>query len=411
MSDMFRKLGTSGCNFHAALIGLLLGASGCMEPAAIGDSSLPLPAVSAVRPGDPGKSGVRSTTFTTAWFHSISYSPIALALGDMDGDHQLDIVAVNFYLTNIGLGLGSGHGELLDINPVWAHAPSTSVAVGLADLNRDGMLDVVVGSRDLGGSVLYGRAGGSLGAAVELPCVGTTSGLAIADLNGDGVQDIVMADSTSNAVCINFSNSAADGYNAVWIDVDGQNNSPVIADFNGDGRPDLAVGHIWEQSVSVLYGDGRGLFSTPQRLATDPEPRGLLGKDLNGDGRAELLVLHPGTSTIRLFWSLDKEQWKSAELTAHLSPVAAVAEDFDGDGNMDIAVANYASSDVSLLLGDGQGHFNPPVHSYSGVKPISLVAGDFDGDHHPDLVVGNLTTAAVRLLLNIERPKESDEQR
>jgi hypothetical protein len=411
MSDMFRRFSISGCDCHTALIGLLLGAAGCLDPVAIGDSSLTPPDVSTTRLGDAGNGEVHFTTFATAWSHSISYSPIALALGDIDGDHQLDIVAVNFYLTNIGLGLGSGHGELLDIDPVWAHAPSASVGVGLADLNRDGRLDVVVGSREMGGSVLYGRAGGAVDPAVRLPCEGTTSGLAIADLNGDGIEDIVMADSTSNAVCINFSNSAADGYNAVWIDVDGQNNSPVIADFDGDGRPDLAVGHIWEQSVSVLYGDGRGLFSTPQRLATDPEPRGLLGKDLNGDGRAELLVLHPETSTIKLFWSLDREKWRVSELTAHQAPTAAVAEDFDGDGNLDIAVANYASSDVSLLRGDGQGHFNPPVHSYSGAKPITLAAGDFDGDHHPDLVVGNLTTAAVRLLLSIEKSTVAGEQR
>lgn len=91
-----------------------------------------------------------------------------------------------------------------------------------------------------------------------------------------------------------------------------------------------------------------------------------------------------------------------ATFPAHLGPTSIVVADFNGDGNLDIAIANRTSNDVSVLLGKGNGTFNPQV-KYSagaGTDPIAIAAADFNGDGKPDLVVADSGSKGVSVLMN-----------
>ena len=81
------------------------------------------------------------------------------------------------------------------------------------------------------------------------------------------------------------------------------------------------------------------------------------------------------------------------------NPTAIVAGDFNGDGRTDLAVANYGSNDVSVLLGNGDGTFQPQVTYAVGSGPVALVAGDFTGDGRTDLAVANSGDNDVSVLL------------
>ena len=70
-------------------------------------------------------------------------------------------------------------------------------------------------------------------------------------------------------------------------------------------------------------------------------------------------------------------------------PDAIVAGDFTGDGDLDLAVANCGDNTVSVLLGNGDGTFQPQVTYAVGTDPDAIVAGDFTGDGHLDLAVAN----------------------
>jgi hypothetical protein len=87
---------------------------------------------------------------------------------------------------------------------------------------------------------------------------------------------------------------------------------------------------------------------------------------------------------------------------AHLGPTSIVVADFNGDGNLDIAIANRTSNDISVLLGKGNGTFNPQVKysSGNGTDPVAIAAADFNGDGKPDLVVVNSATKNVSVLMN-----------
>ncbi|HTS36328.1 MAG TPA: FG-GAP-like repeat-containing protein [Candidatus Solibacter sp.] len=88
---------------------------------------------------------------------------------------------------------------------------------------------------------------------------------------------------------------------------------------------------------------------------------------------------------------------------AHLAPDSVVVADFNGDGFLDIAIANRSSNDISVLLGKGNGTFNTQVKYAAGTggpDPASIAAADLNGDGKPDLVVADSGTNKVSVLLN-----------
>lgn len=83
-----------------------------------------------------------------------------------------------------------------------------------------------------------------------------------------------------------------------------------------------------------------------------------------------------------------------------MNPQSITVADFDGDGKLDLAVANNGSNNVSVLRGNGNGSFQAPTNYAAGVEPTSVAAGDLNGDNKSDLVVANYGSANVSVLLN-----------
>ena len=83
-------------------------------------------------------------------------------------------------------------------------------------------------------------------------------------------------------------------------------------------------------------------------------------------------------------------------------PVSVAFGDFNGDGNLDLAVANFEDSSVSVLLGRKNGTFLPAVKYIVGSHPASVALGDFNLDHKLDLAVASEGNSAVSILLGRE---------
>ena len=79
------------------------------------------------------------------------------------------------------------------------------------------------------------------------------------------------------------------------------------------------------------------------------------------------------------------------------NPQAVVTGDFNGDGKLDLAVANYYGSTVSVLRGNGYGTFQPALSSATGSYPLSLAVGDFNGDGKADVATANSYDVSVLL--------------
>ena len=165
-------------------------------------------------------------------------------------------------------------------------------------------------------------------------------------------------------------------------------NGIVAGDFNGDGRLDLAVTNYGDNTVSVLLGNGDGTFEPRSPMRSGTIRGAIVAGDFTGDGRTDLVV-SDGDGTQILLDNGDGTFQPASTFAPGISG-SLVAADFTGDGRLDLAVAGGGDNGtVSVLLGNGDGTFAPPVTYAVGTDPIGIVAGDFNGDGRLDLAVAN----------------------
>src|SRR5208337_4191608 len=138
----------------------------------------------------------------------------------------------------------------------------------------------------------------------------------------------------------------------------------------------------------------------PITLSTGTEPGALVAGDFNGDGRTDLAVANLASNDVSvLLGNGDGTFQKPVQYATGYGPYALVVGDFNGDGRTDLAVANFDDNDVSVLLGNGDGTFQDQKTYAAGTGPCALVAGDFNGDGLTDLAVANYLSNDVSVLL------------
>jgi len=157
--------------------------------------------------------------------------------------------------------------------------------------------------------------------------------------------------------------------------------SGSVVEWNGSARATNFISNSM-LTASILASD----ISAPNTASVTVVTPGPGGGTSN-------LVFFPVTAPVSLAWS-------GSVFAAGSSPVSAVTADFNGDGKLDLAVANGAGNNVSVLLGNGDGTFQAPVNYDTGSNPWSgMVVGDFRGDGELDLVVPNYGSNNVSVLL------------
>jgi hypothetical protein len=190
----------------------------------------------------------------------------------------------------------------------------------------------------------------------------------------------------------------------------------AAGDFNGDGRIDLAVVNATSNSVSILLGDGTGSFGQATDFAVGTYPRSVAVEDFNGDGKLDLAVANGSRSSLSVLLGTGTGSFGQATsfIVGGLQSSVAVA-DFDGDRKLDLALAVTSwrqkrkedtpvpTSFATILLGTGDGSFQPPINLAPGDRPWRVAAGDFNGDGKPDLAVANVDGQNVSIFLNASR--------
>ena len=365
------------------------------------------------------------------------YDSVSVAVGDLNGDGIPDLAVANFCSTNncssgnnglLQIFLGNGNGTFRKANS-YPTLGFRSSSVAIADLNGDGNADVVVAnqcsSSDCGSggivSVFLGVGNGTLQPAQLYPSGGVTSlAVTIADFNNDGVPDIAVANQCQDSTCVNGSvgvllgngdgtfqpaqNFAAGAY---------ETDAVATGDLNNDGNLDLVLASQCQDStcqngaVSVLLGNGDGTFQSAQTYSTAAaQADSVAVADLNGDGNADLVVADlctgPGNCSngvVSSLMGMGDGTFRTARPFSSGGQYAyfLAAADFDGDGNVDVVVAN--SDGTFLLVGNGDETFQTAVpYCPNGVF---VAEGDFNGDYRPDIVVAGGPDSTFTILMNV----------
>jgi uncharacterized protein (TIGR03437 family) len=337
-------------------------------------------------------------------------APWFVTAADFNRDGKADLAVANYVSNNVTVLLGNGKGGFTPApgSPVSAGSAPWSMAVG--DFNGDGKPDLAVANTESANvTILLGNgAGGFLAAPGSPLAVGTLpTSIVTADFNGDGKADLAVTNVPGNSVTI-------------WLGIGGgvfaaapgnpisAGTSPyqlTVADFNGDGKPDLAVAGS-NGNITVLLGNGSGGFATApgSPLTISGQLSSIVAADFNGDGNVDLAVSNAKTGAVAIFLGDGAGGFTLATGSGFSTgrlPYSLAVGDFNGDGNLDLAVANYQDNDVTVVLGNGAGGFTPAGGSpfAVGVNPYGVAAADFNGDGNADLASANQTSSNVSILL------------
>jgi hypothetical protein len=160
--------------------------------------------------------------------------------------------------------------------------------------------------------------------------------------------------------------------------------SIAVGDFNGDGYPDLVVANYNATTVSVFLGTAAGTFGTATTYTVGSNPYSVAVGDFNGDGRPDIAVANYNSNNVSILLNTTTGGTLSFATAVNYAvgttPYAVAVGDFNSDGNLDLAVANYASNNVSVLLGTGTGTFAAQSTFAVGTSPLWVAVGDQVGN-------------------------------
>jgi len=129
-------------------------------------------------------------------------------------------------------------------------------------------------------------------------------------------------------------------------------------------------------------------------------PSGVTVGSFNGDANLDLAVANQAANTVSILpGNGDGTFGARSDFATGAGPAAVVAGDFNKDGKQDLAVVNHTDNTVSILLGNGDGAFATHTDIPVGAGPIALVAADFNRDGNLDLAVANQTANTISILL------------
>ncbi|MEK6289352.1 MAG: FG-GAP-like repeat-containing protein, partial [Acidobacteriota bacterium] len=228
--------------------------------------------------------------------------------------------------------------------------------------------------------------------------------VAVGDFNGDGKLDLAVANELSAIVSILLGTGTGSFGAKTDFGTGGLPRSVAVRDFNGDGKLDLAVANSGDNTVSILLGTGTGSFGAKTDFGTGQSPFSVAVGDFNGDGKLDLATANGNGASVSILLGTGTGSFGAktdfGTDTFPFFPFSVAVGDFNGDGKLDLAVANLNGDTVSIRLGTGTGSFGTKTDFATGSRPASVAVGDLNGDGKLDLAVANDSDSTVSILLN-----------
>ncbi|HET7371133.1 MAG TPA: FG-GAP-like repeat-containing protein [Gammaproteobacteria bacterium] len=343
-------------------------------------------------------SGAADGKFTTTPNQSIAVnkSP-AIATADVNEDGVPDVVVVSEEQDTVQVLLNNS-GTLTDSGTTY-HLPPRPESEWLltADLDGDGHVDVLTPP-----SILYGRGDGTFDAPADAPGTAWSVDAEALDINNDGRMDLLAAHEAAGAFGLtvvrnlgdrtflsyhNYRNQGGDGEEQRARDM-------ATADFNGDSLPDVVTANQHNNTLSVLLNNGSGGFGLPTILdlpSANAVATAATG-DINGDGASDIVT----ADKTGIYSWLGNGEGAFPVTVSSASPSSGevwglALGDADGDGAPELVVSLFDDNAIAICSGDGGGKWSCSP-AFAVGKPGQVALADFNGDDALDVAV--LTTTA-----------------
>lgn len=286
--------------------------------------------------------------------------PTGGAIVDMNRDGIADVVTADYHGNSVSVLLGTGGGALAAkvSYPTISGSETSNLAVG--DLNGDGNPDVVATNPITSSiSMFLGRGDGTLadGVAIPVGIIGASApySAAIGDFDRNGASDVAIADVRSGTIIVRLGNGDGTFQEEVpYLEGGVPPYILITRDLDLDGNLDLVCANRGSDDVSVLIGRGDGAFRRVIVSSTGPDtgPYSVAVADFNQDGVPDVVTANYESSTGSVLLGVGDGSFEApfdAGATGMTSYGVAVG-DFDRDGKPDFATANASSNDVTVKI-------------------------------------------------------------
>jgi hypothetical protein len=356
--------------------------------------------------GDNGISVLNSTVLGQYQVQNYQTTVGLFSLGNFNNDQEPDMAATGY--DSLYIIINSGNGNFGGTKKVVGYTgPSVGNPI-VADFNNDGRDDVAVGNGHVADIRVFLQADTETGFAPPgVYAAGPTVKMEHGDFTGDGFEDIVVinVDASSFKILINAGNGtfgAPQPYSTL--------NYPIcvaVADIEGDDDLDLIVGNsagVSPSSISI-YKNAGGVFSLWATYPVNLEyatTEFLTMGDINHDGFTDITYTDWSNGAMHMLYNDGAANFGS--LATHViggQPRAVISDDFNNNGETDIAIANYSSIQVAYNQGDGS--FN--VVANGAGYPTDVAQADFNNDGSPDVAATNFNDRSISVMINDTQAK------
>jgi hypothetical protein len=335
--------------------------------------------------------------FETRFINPLSPNPWGDTVADLNHDGNLDIVVTNCSRTyQISVMLGNGDGTFQPA--VNYPLPNCADVPAVGDFNGDGNLDLAVSDSGSTGSVLIllGNGDGTFQPAVSYPTQPYSQGVQVGDFNNDGKLDLVMCG--WEWVTVLLGNGDGTFQPPIVTTPPDHPNAIGIGDFNHDGNLDVVATQEYG-TAQILLGNGDGTFTYVGSHNVPNPTDQITMADLNHDGNLDLITT--GQSYLSVSLGNPDGTFQPAALYLLGFPQWTAVADFNGDGNSDIAVAEFLNpTGMVIMYGNGDGTFENGGSYPVGAENRFVAAGDFNGDGQPDIALPSYGYTNIAILLN-----------
>jgi uncharacterized repeat protein (TIGR01451 family) len=370
----------------------------------------------------PSRAG--ATDFATPTSYPVGSNPVAVVVGDFNGDSKPDLAVANSTSANVSVLLGNGDGTFQAAKDSAAGTSPATPAV--ADFNGDNKLDMIVSAQDSSGTqtlvnLLLGKGDGTFQAPEKLDASDGAASVAAGDFNGDNKADVIMGDGNGNLiVLLGNGDGTFQAASTISLGVTGTVGPLVVADFNADSKLDIVA--TVSGGAIVVLGNGDGSFQPPVHVADSLQTGFLLVGDFDGDNKEDVLVKftrRPSPGCREFCFTIttgtlyrgkgDGTFQPGIQIFIILGGVLMTAGDFNADNKLDLFLERGAIGLPRLGEGDGISFLALPSILFGfGSAPTFITSSDLNGDNLPDLVLANGTDDAINVVLNTSPKSGAD---